>query len=190
MQLRTLFAGLLIAALGATSAAAGSIPPPAEVRLGVLWPNLGPPSSRLPGADFNAEVLLTTPLTGWTLNLPAWLRWAAAPRINLGGAVNSAVPANQLYAGLTWTVPLATSVLSKTDGLSFGFSIGPDLLGGGGVPHGLDQGTQLRLGAELGYQMTPRVGLFVQFDHVTGGPLTHEGDNSLNELGVRVGLHF
>ena len=190
MQPRALLSGLLIAALATTSAAAGAIPPPAEVRLGVLWPDLGPPGSRLPGADFNGELLITTPLTGWTLNLPAWLRWAAAPRINLGGSVNSVAAVNQIYTGLTWTVPLATSVLSKTDGLSFGFSIGPDLLGGNAVPHALDQGAQLRLGAELGYQVTPRMGLFVLFDHVTGGPLTHEGDNSMNELGVRVGLHF
>ena len=189
MQLKALLSGLLFLAVGTTSVAAAPPPPPAEVRLGVLWPDLGTPSGRLPGSDLNAELLVTTPLTGWTLNLPAWLRWAAAPRIDLGGTVNTAGAANQIYAGLTWTVPLASSVLGRTDGVSFGFSIGPDLLGGNAVPRGLDQGAQLRLGAELGYQVTPRMGVFVQFGHVTNGPLTHEGD-SLNELGVRVGLHF
>ncbi|MDA8252460.1 MAG: hypothetical protein M0Z28_25280, partial [Rhodospirillales bacterium] len=104
MQPRALLSGLLIAALATTSAAAGAIPPPAEVRLGVLWPDLGPPGSRLPGADFNGELLITTPLTGWTLNLPAWLRWAAAPRINLGGSVNSVAAVNQIYTELTRTV--------------------------------------------------------------------------------------
>ena len=176
----------LPAALGATPAAADS---PAEVRLGVLWPDLGPPDSRLPGADLNAELLLATPLTTWTADLPGWLRWATSPRVDVGGVANTAGATNQAYAGLTWTVPLATGLLHQDDGLNFGFSIGPDLLGGPGTPRGLDQGPQLRLGAELGYQVTPRFGLYVLFDHVTGGPLTREGE-SLNELGVRVGLHF
>ena len=186
--------GLLLAALLALPAAADL---PVEVRLGVLWPDLGPnggpdsgPSSaHPPGADANAEVLIATPLTGWTTDLPAWLRWAAAPRVDLGGVLNTAAAANQAYAGLTWTVPLARGILHQDDGVNFGFSIGPDMLGGAAVPHGLDQGPQLRLGAELGYQVTPRFGLFVLFDHVTGGPLTHESD-SLNELGVRVGVQF
>jgi len=155
----------------------------------VLWPDLGAPAGRLAGADINAELLLTTPLTGWTLNLPAWLRWATAPRVNLGGTVNSAGAANQVYAGLTWTVPLANRLVGRTDGLSFGFSIGPDLLSGNAVPHGLDQGPQLRLGAELGYQVTPQLGVFLQFNHVTSSTAVHDGDG-MNELGVRVGLHF
>lgn len=182
-----LLPGLLLVALTATGAVADT--PPVEVRLGVLWPDLGPPAGHLAGADGNAELLLATPLTGWTMNLPAWLRWAVAPRVNLGGTLNTAGAANQAYAGLTWTVPLASSVLHDNDGVSFGFSIGPDLLGGNAVPRGLDQGPQLRVGAELGYQVTSRVGLFVLFDHVSGGSFAHDGD-SLNELGVRVGLHF
>lgn len=187
MRLRPLLLALLLAGALTTRAAAADAP--AEVRLGVLWPDLGPPSGRLPGTDANAEVLLDTPLTGWTMNLPAWLRWAAQPRVNLGGTLNTAGAANQAYAGLTWTVPLTTGLLHANDGLSFGFSVGPDIMGGNAVPTGMGQGPLLRLGAELGYQVTPRVGLFVLFDHVSGGPLTHETD-SLNELGVRVGLHF
>jgi hypothetical protein len=187
MRLRPLLFGALLTFGGVTAAMAAD--PPVEVRLGLLWPDLGPPSSRLPGVDANAELLIRTPLSAWTMNLPAWLRWVVAPRVNVGGAVNTAGAANQAYAGLTWTVPLASSLLHQNDGLSFGFSIGPDLIGGSAVPHGLDQGLQLRLGAEIGYQVTPRMGLFVTFGHVTGGPLLHETDN-LNELGVRVGLHF
>lgn len=187
MHVRSFLSGLLLAAAAATGAAADDMP--AEVRLGVLWPDVGAPSSRLPGANANAELLLDTPLTGWSANLPIWLRWAAAPRVDVGGEVNTAGATNQAYAGLTWTVPLASNLLYQDDGLTFGFSIGPDLLGGPGTPHGMDQGAQIRLGAEIGYQVTPRLGLYVLFDHVTGGPLTHESD-SLNELGVRVGLHF
>ncbi len=188
MRLRPfpLLAGLLLAIATLPAAA---VTPPVEVRLGVLWPDLGPPDSRLPGADLNGELLVDTPLSSWTATLPAWLRWAVAPRVDVGGVVNTAAATQQAYTGLTWTVLLATDLLHEDDGLSFGFSIGPDLLGGPGTPHGLDQGPQLRVGAEIGYQVTPRMGLFVLFDHVTGGPLTHEGD-SLNELGVRVGLHF
>ncbi len=161
---------------------------PAEVRLGVLWPDAGPPVGRQPGADLNAEVLSPALFGPWTA-LPAWLRWAASPRINLGGSLNTAGATQQAYAGLTWTVPLATGLLHREDGLSIGFSVGPELLGGPGVPRGLDGGPQLRLGAEIGYQVTPRLGLYVLFDHVSGGAMAHEGD-SLNDVGVRVGLHF
>lgn len=181
-------APLLLAAVLAPHAAAAEVAP-VEVRLGLLWPDLGPPGSRLAGSDANAELLFGPAAGDWAMGLPGWLRWAATPRLDVGGALNTAGATNQAYAGLTWTVPLATSLLHQEDGLSFGFSIGPDWLGGPGTPRGLDQGPQLRLGAEIGYQVTPRVGLFVLFDHVTGGPLVHEGD-SLNELGVRVGLHF
>lgn len=180
---------LLAGGMSAARAADMPPPPPVEVRLGVLWPDLGPPETRLPGANLNGELLFDTPLTSWTANLPGWLRWAVAPRIDLGGTVNSAVASRQTYAGLTWTVPLATRLMQQNDALSFGFSIGPDLFSGADTPRGFDQGAQLRLGAEIGYQVTPRVGLFVQFNHVTSGPLTHETD-SINELGMRIGLHF
>lgn len=176
----------LVFVLATTPAVADS---PVSVRLGVLWPDLGPPAGHLPGTDLNGELLLDTPLTGWTMNLPAWLRWVVAPRVNVGGVLNTAWAANQAYAGLTWSVPLATSLLRADDGISFGFSVGPDVLGGNAVPHGLDQGAQLRLGAEVGYQVTPSMGLYVQFNHVTSGPAAHESDG-LNELGMRVGLHF
>jgi len=189
MRAPALLSGLVLAAFLATAAAAAAPPPAAEVRLGVLWADLGPSAGRLPGADLNGELLFTTPLTAWTLNLPAWLRWAAAPRVNFGGTVNTAGAANQAYTGLTWTLPLASSLLRRSDTISFGFSVGPDLLGGNAVPTGLNQGPQLRLGAELGYQVTPEVGVFLQFDHVTSGAAAREGD-SLNELGLRVGLHF
>ena len=189
MRLRRFLLALPLLGASASGAVAASVPPDVAVRLGLLWPDLGPPAGRLPGADVNGELLFTTPLSGWTANLPGWLRWAAAPRVDVGGTVNTAGATRQGYAGLTWTVPIASNLLHQSDGISIGFSIGPDLLGGPGTPHGLDQGPQLRLGAEIGYQVTPRMGLYVLFDHVSGGTLAHEGD-SLNELGVRVGLDF
>jgi hypothetical protein len=172
---------------GPVAAAAG---PVSEVRLGVLWPDLGPPDARLPGADVNAEVLFVSPFSGWTANLPGWLRWAAQPQVQVGGSVNTAVSSQQAYAGLSWTVPLASGVLHADDGLTLGFSLGPALLGGGGTPHGLDtSGAHLRLGAEVGYQVTPRVGLYVLFDHISSSATNHDSE-SLNDLGVRVGLRF
>ena len=187
MRIRPLPLALILVVATAQGAAADG--PLSEVRLGMLWPDFGPPASRPAGTDANAELLFTSPFAGWGTNLPAWLQWMATPRVDVGGVLNTAGGPNQGYAGLTWTVPLSTSLLHRTDGVSMGFSIGPDLLGGPGTPHGMDQGPQLRLGAELGYQMTPRVGMYVLFDRITGGPLTHEAD-SINELGVRVGLHF
>jgi fermentation-respiration switch protein FrsA (DUF1100 family) len=167
-------------------AAAG---PLAEVRLGLLWPDIGPPSTRLPGANVNAELLSVSPFAAWTSDLPAWLRWAAEPQVNLGGSVNTAGVAQQGYTGLTWTAKVATSLLHRDDALTFGFSIGPGWVGGTGAPRGLTSGTQLRLGAEIGYQVTPRFGLYVLFDHVASGSFSNETE-SLNELGVRVGLRF
>ncbi len=188
MRIRTVLLAFLFCAAAAPRASADA-GPLAEVRLGLLWPDIGPAADRLPGADVNAELRFTLPLAGWTANLPAWLRWAATPGLQVGGTANTAVTARTGYAGLTWSVPLASSLLHADDALSFGFSIGPGFLGGAGAPHGLTAGPQLRLGAEIGYQVTPRFGLYVLFDHVSSGALTHETE-SLNELGVRVGLHF
>lgn len=175
--------------LGAASGLARAAGPVAEVRLGLLWPDIGPPDSRLPGVDANAEVLFTSPMAGVTTNLPAWLRWAVTPQINVGGTVNTSVSAQQAYAGLTWTVPLASNLLHQDDGLTLGFSLGPAVLGGSALPSALDTGVKLRLGAEIGYQVTPRFGLYVLFDHV-GATGTASANDSLNDVGVRVGLRF
>ena len=178
----------VLAALG-LSQRAEAAGPVAEVRLGLLWPDFGPPASRLPGANFNAELLSVSPFTSWTADLPVWLRWAAEPQVNLGATVNTAGAAQQAYTGLNWTARVASYLLDRDDALTFGFSIGPGWVGGTGAPRGLTSGTQLRLGAEIGYQVTPRFGLYVLFDHVASGTFSNETE-SLNELGVRVGLRF
>jgi hypothetical protein len=150
------------------------------------------PSAVLPGGD------KLFGLSGSSV-LPGWLRWALAPRLESGDSfLNPGLASAQElaagYRGLSWSVPLASGLLHQDDALSFGFSLGRGL--GDLVPgaEGQDRGPlrptpYVRMGAGLGYQVTPRLGLYVLFDHISGGGPLHV-DETQNNLGMRVGLRF
>jgi lipid A 3-O-deacylase len=165
-----------------------------EVRLGVLAHDVHFAGGRENGADINAELLFTSPFAGLGDDLPGWMRWLAEPRPTIGGSVNTDGYTSQGYAGLTWTIPLANALLRPNDELDLGFFFGGEG-NNGHVDHpdrdhkALGSNVLFRLGGEIGYQVTPRVGLYVLFDHASNAGFARYNE-SINDLGARVGLRF
>ena len=131
---------------------------------------------------------------GTSTGLPGWLRWALTPQFQSGGTSGAIGLPDPSYRGIAWTMPLANSVLQQNDRLSFGFSLGngfgdPFTGDDGRDPGAPRQGPTTRLGATIGYQVTPRIGLYVMFDHVSVSGLSRE-DQIANDLGMQMGLHF
>ena len=131
---------------------------------------------------------------GISSGLPGWLRWALSPQLQTGGVPGATGLTDRSYQVLAWTVPLASSLLQQNDRLSFGFSLGDgfgtSLTGADGRdPRSLPPTPTTRLGAAIGYQVTPNLGLYVMFDHVSVSGLARE-DEIANDLGMRLGLRF
>jgi len=131
---------------------------------------------------------------GTNAGLPGWLRWALSPQLTSGGTSGALGLPDPSYRGVTWTMPLATGVLQRNDKLSFGFSLGNgfgDSLAGedGRDPRTLLPTPTTRLGAAIGYQVTPSIGVYMMFDHVSISGLSRE-DEYANDLGMRMGLSF
>jgi lipid A 3-O-deacylase len=166
-----------------------------EVRAGVLKHDVRFAGGREPGADISAELLFASPFPqDWGASLPGWLTWVARPRPFLGGELNTAGATNQVYAGLTWTVPLSRRVLSDSDSLTLDLDFGPGLNDGHVRPttpdrKALGSNALFRLAAELGWHFTSRVGVYLLFEHVSNAGLTRYNEG-LNDFGLRVGYRF
>jgi lipid A 3-O-deacylase len=187
-----------LAAITAVLAALATVPAEAddifsEVRLGVLSHDMHFAGNRERGADFNGEVLFVSPFTGLGAGLPSWVRWLAEPQPMIGVSINSSGYTSEGYAGLTWTLPLLARLLRDSDGVSLDLSAGGEVnngrINGGGDHVALGSNAMFRLSAELGYQVTPRVGLYVLLDHYSNAGLARE-NAGITDLGVRVGLRF
>lgn len=164
------------------------------VRLGNAVPWLGNGAVATSGDPTNSARLLGVSGTSWTAALPGWLRWALEPQVQVLPGAGSAGLSGEGYRGLSWSVPLASGVLHVDDGLSFGFSIGQSLGDPATGSDVLDRRTLsptplLRLGAAVGYQVTPRLGVALQFDHQSGSGAARLDDTE-NGLGILLGLRF
>jgi hypothetical protein len=132
---------------------------------------------------------------GTTTDLPGWLRWALSPQFQGGTTpLGAAGLPDRSYRGVAWTMPLADNILQRNDRLSFGFSLGNgfgDSLAGDGWRDltTVHPTPTTRFGAAIGYQVTPSLGLFVMFDHVSVSGIAREDEIS-NDLGMRLGLRF
>jgi lipid A 3-O-deacylase len=166
-----------------------------EVRLGVLDHDASFIGGREHGADFNGEILFTSPLPqDFGASWPLGTQWIARPRPSLGIDANSAGATSQIYAGLTWTSLMAWDILSEQDRLEFDYFFGPAFNNGyldTRLPDRKSLGSNLlfHLGIEVTYWLTPRIGLGVYFEHSSNAGLETPND-SLNNLGMRVGYRF
>jgi lipid A 3-O-deacylase len=159
-----------------------------EVRVGVLAHDVRFAGGREPGADINAELLFASPApTGWGDALPDWLAWVARPRPHVGGDLNTDGATSQVYAGLTWTIPLVSRL---TLDLDFGGSANNGHVNRT-VPDrkALGSNVLFRLAAELGWHFTPRLAVYALFEHVSNGD-TAQFNESLNDVGLRIGFRF
>jgi lipid A 3-O-deacylase len=182
----------LLAFIGVPAYAGGVVD---EVRLGMMAHDIQALGGREPGPDVNAEILFTSPFPqGWGEDMPAWLRWVTRPRPNVGASINTAGATSQAYVGLTWSLMLASGVFSRDDGVTLGFSAGPSFnngLANTTDPNRKSLGSNVlfRVGAEVGYQVTPSVGVYVSFDHSSNADIASRNEG-LNDVGVRLGLKF
>lgn len=165
-----------------------------ELRLGVLAHDVGVLGGRERGADFNGEILFVSPFTGLAAATPGWLRWALTPQPDLGVSINSAGYTSQGYGGLTWCLPLLPRLFAGNDAVTFSLGAGGEVNDGTvnqNTHHrkALGSNVLFRLSAELGYRVTERVGLYLLYDHVSNAGLAAYNE-SINDIGVRVGLRF
>ena len=138
-----------------------------------------------PGTDLNMEVLLPSPV---------FLRGVWAPRPHLGFSANTAGATDYGYLGLTWCGRPWRPLLTLPDGLfvagSLGGAIHDGYLNTAPPEHKL-LGTRLlfRYSIEGGYQLTRLLNVSLMLDHLSNGHVVRH-NQSLNNLGVRIGLTF
>jgi len=130
------------------------------------------------GSDINGEILFSS---------PDFLDAIWSPRPHIGATVNMSGNTSYAYAGLTWEFDLPA-----------GFFVDANL--GGAVHDGYldtDKGTRkslgsralFRLGAALGYNLTEKWNVSLQFEHVSNAYLA-DPNEGMDNLGVRLGYRF
>jgi lipid A 3-O-deacylase len=169
-----------------------------DLKLGVLdhdVPILGGHTEH--GVDINAELQFQSFVPESAVGgIDPRLRWLLRPAPNIGVDGNTAGLTSQLYFGLIWTVNLDNGgVLWPNHAVFFSFGFGG--AANNGKIYAPDTSDHLSLGAnllfheqlELGYRITPRWSVSVYFDHSSNAHIDRY-NAGLDNLGVRVGLHF
>jgi lipid A 3-O-deacylase len=166
-----------------------------EVKFAVLAHDVGFAGGKEGGADINGELLFRSPIDdAMASQITPYLRWMVQPRIHVGFEANTSGFTNQGYFGLTWTWLLLHDLVNPGDGLDFGISFGPSFNDGhikSSAPDQKSLGANVlfRESFELGYRISPRYEVSLFFDHVSNGGLAKQ-NQSINDAGVRFGLHF
>jgi len=168
---------MLLLLMFSTAQAGGSVF--SEVRGGVYAHDVSFWSfNRESGADINGEVLFVS---------PEFLEAIWAPRPHLGATVNTSGDTSIAYGGLTWQWDLPAD-----------FFIDANL--GGAVHNGklstddqnrksLGSPVLFRLGAALGYNLTEKFNVSVQFEHVSNAYLANPNEG-MDNVGLRLGYRF
>jgi lipid A 3-O-deacylase len=137
------------------------------------------------GADFNGEVLFTS---------PSFLDFMGAPRPHLGASINSDGNTDQFYFGLTWGLPLFHHIVGQSDALTIYGSLGGALQDGytDNAPPGrknLGSVILFRESVELGYQITPVYSISGIVDHISNANLANH-NAGITSAGARFGIKF
>jgi len=155
-----------------------------EIRGGVLAHDiafLG--GSEEDGADINAEIIFVAP---WDFGREGWLDLLLQPRPHLGVQVNTNEDASQVYAGLTWRVPVLHGAWA---GFAAGGAVHDGDLTDGPNRKALGSRVLFRLAAEIGYDVTRNVSLSLYYDHESNAGFAEENEG-LNNAGIRIGWRF
>jgi len=175
---------LLFAVLA--SPVAGQTPIVDESKIGVLAHDVGLFDHHVEtGADFNFEVLFTS---------PHFLGVIGSPRPHLGGSVNTAGSTDQGYFGLTWGITLIRNPFGSSGGIFANGSLGGAIQDGytDSAPPGrktLGSTALFRESLELGYQATPVVSLSAFLYHMSNANLARH-NAGLTDAGARLGFKF
>lgn len=152
-----------------------------EVRLGLASHNL---SSKENGEVDISLAFLTSPLPVSTGN--ALADFVFAPRLEVGGSLNSGGDTSFLYAGLTWDVDITESLFLEAT-LGGAVNNGKDA-----TPGRIDMGCRVtfREAANLGYRFNEHWQMLVGVEHLSHAGLCDGGNDGLTNAGVRVGYRF
>ncbi len=159
-----------------------------EIRLGIFQHDAGLIGTRKEdGTDFAAEVL-TGPLVK--------IRLLGAPRLVLGGAINSAGQTDQAYFGIVGQWTLARWLLSRKDAFYFEATIGGgwndgkiDVIGTPLEASWKSHGSHylIRSGAYLGYRFDPRWSIAFGINHISNAGLARRNEG-MNDVGLVLGV--
>jgi hypothetical protein len=159
-----------------------------EVRFGVFDHDSGIIGShKEDGVDYALEVL-TGPLIK--------TRLLGAPRLVLGGAINSAGQTDQAYLGIDGQWTLARALFSRRDAIYFEATIGGGWNDGKidviGTPLEADWKSHgshflIRSGASLGYRFGTRWAMAFAFNHISNSGLAHKNEG-MNDIGLLLGF--
>lgn len=166
-----------------------------EVKLAVLDHDVAFAGGKEGGADLNGEILFASPIRPSTAaQVPVYLRWLVQPRPDFGFEANTSGYTSLGYFGLTWTWMLRRNLLRPGDGIDLGITFGPSF--NDGLIHSrradrksLGSHILFRVGAEVGYWLTPRYELSVFIDHDSNAGFAKE-NQSINDAGLRLGIKF
>lgn len=130
------------------------------------------------GSDINGEVLFTS---------PEFLASLWAPRPHLGATVNMSGKTSHAYGGLTWEYDLPADFF--VDG-NLGLAIHNGYLDTDkGTRKSLGSRVLFRLGAALGYNLTEKWNVSLQFEHISNAYLA-DPNEGMDNFGVRLGYRF
>lgn len=160
-----------------------------ETRLGVYQHDTGLiGNQKESGVDFSFEVL-SRPLFSLSIG---------SPRVVVGSVVNTAGQTNQVYAGFADYWNFAQSVFTPGDAFFIEGTVGVDWHDGKidvvGTPLESDwksHGSRflIRSGGDLGYRINPTWSVALSFNHISNADLATRNEG-MNDLGLRVGMHF
>jgi len=183
------------AALTATGARAQNLTY-GELKFGVMKHDISIAGGREKGIDLNPEVIFPSPIPdAWVAQVPWYLGWMIQPKPTMGAMFNLSGFTNQYYFGATWTWQLASNVLMPGDGVTFGLFFGPGFNDGqitlapDPARKALGSNVLFREAFEVGYQINPVWTISAYFDHVSNAGFARY-NQSLNELGARIGMRF
>ena len=152
-----------------------------EFRLAGLSHDLLPKSQEEGFVDIGGSIVFPKVGTG-IAGIPSY--WI--PRAQIGGSVNPAGKTSFAYAGVTWTVPLASSVYFAFD---FGGALNNGEANGSVDRVAMGCRGSFREAATLGYSLTEHVSVAATIEHFSNAHLCEKNDGVTN-AGLMVGYKF
>ena len=130
------------------------------------------------GADINAELLFVS---------PSFLEAVWAPRPHLGVTVNTDGNTSSAYGGLTWEYNLPADFFVDAN---LGLAVHNGHLDTDNTRRkSLGSPVLFRLGAALGYNLTEKVNVSVQFEHMSNAYIANPNEG-MDNVGLRLGYRF
>lgn len=130
------------------------------------------------GADVNGELLFVSPKV-------LELLWS--PRPHLGVTVNTAGNTSHAYGGLTWEWSLPADFFIDAN---LGLSVHNGKLDTDNSRRkSLGSPVLFRLGTALGYNITEKVNISVQFEHMSNAYIANPNEG-MDNVGLRLGYRF